>query len=269
VSNHLLSRAGGNGDLGGFLTRERPDTLSIGNTVSRDQAARTREGAPDSHAKRERRQRCQKLIGSGRRGKKTPTLLSPHFGDEARRLEAIGKVCPPRSAEAGSSVVKHSVPRKSQGAQDSMRPPRDESRARSRERTRYGYTQIVQVAEVGRTHRASWTPEGRKPLWSTRALARRKLEAPPDAEHGWREGETVRGTALTIKSTRRSGVWVSARTLSIRQKMFSGRRPFDLHRSDDAEVLRLAGEFLVSSSARSTRRTAHRSAQRPVGRAYE
>jgi hypothetical protein len=102
-----------------------------------------------------------------------------------------------------------------------MRPPRDESRARSRERTRYEYTQIVQVAEVGRTHRAPCPPEGRKTLWRARALARRKLEAPPDAEHEQREGETVRGTALTIESTRRFGVWVSARTLSIRRKMFS------------------------------------------------
>jgi hypothetical protein len=50
-----------------------------------------------------------------------------------------------------------------------------------RERTRYGCTQIVQVAEVGRTHRASCPPEGRKALWRARALARRKLEALPDA----------------------------------------------------------------------------------------
>jgi len=56
----------------------------------------------------------------------------------------------------------------------------------------------------------------------SRALARRKLEAPPDAGHEWREGETVRGIVLTIKSTRWFGLWVSARRFSIRRKVFSG-----------------------------------------------
>lgn len=120
-------------------------------------------------------------IGSGRRGKKTPTLLSPRSDTKRDGSRQQAKCVQLRSAEAGTSVVKHSVPRKSQGAQDSMRPPRDESRARSRERTRYGYTQIVQVAEVGRTHRASCPPGARKTSWRARALARRKLEAPPDA----------------------------------------------------------------------------------------
>jgi hypothetical protein len=100
--------------------------------------------------------------------------------------------------------------------------PRGESRVVGRERTRYGYTQIVQVAEVGRTHRASCPPEGRKALWRARALARRKLEAPPDAGHEPREGETVREKALTIKSTCLFGLWVSARRFSIRRKVFSG-----------------------------------------------
>jgi hypothetical protein len=58
-----------------------------------------------------------------------------------------------------------------------------------------------------------------------KALARRKLEAPPDAEHEPREGESVRGKALTIKSTRGFGLWVSARRFSIRRKAFSGFRP--------------------------------------------
>jgi hypothetical protein len=77
--------------------------------------------------------------------------------------------------------------------------PRGESRGASRERARYGYTQIVQVAEVGWTHRASCPPGGRKAFWRVRALAGRKLEAPPDAGHEPREGETVRERAQTIK----------------------------------------------------------------------
>ena len=115
-----------------------------------------------------------------------------------------------------------------------MGRPRGESRGASRERARYGYTQIVQVAEVGWTHRASCPPGGRKAFWRVRALAGRKLEAPPDAGHEPREGETVRGRALTIKSTRWFGLWVSARRFSIRRKVFSGFSPYDPHRSYDA-----------------------------------
>jgi hypothetical protein len=74
-------------------------------------------------------------------------------------------------------------------------PTRRKPRQRSRERARCGCTQVVRVADVGWTHRASSAPGGRKASWSERALARRKLEAPPDAGHGWREGEMVRGCA--------------------------------------------------------------------------
>jgi hypothetical protein len=69
---------------------------------------------------------------------------------------------------------------------------------------------------------------------NNRALAGRKLEAPPDAGHEPRKGETVRGKALTIKSTRLVGLRASARRFSIRRKMFSGFCPHDLHRSCEA-----------------------------------
>ena len=107
-------------------------------------------------------------------------------------------------------------------------------------------------------------------------LARRKLEAPPDAGHEPRKGESVREKAFTIKSTRLVGLWVSARRFSIRRKMFSGLCPCDPHRSCEAGSFgsrvnsqphpsrrKSAGE------SRSMRRTAHRSAQRLVGRAFE
>ena len=63
-----------------------------------------------------------------------------------------------------------------------------------------------------------------------RALAGRKLEAPPDAGHEPRKGETVRGIALTIKSTRWFGLRVSAHRFSIRRKVFSGFCPSYPHR---------------------------------------
>jgi hypothetical protein len=159
----------------------------------------------------------------------------PRAPDMARRARG--------TAEAWPATIRRSVhecretlgtPVMPHGAQDSVGRPRDESRGASRERTRYGCTQIVQVAEVGRTHRASCPPEGRKALWRARALAGRKLEALPDAGHEWVEGETVREIALTIKSTRWFGLWVSARRFSIRRKVFSGFCPSCLHRQGEA-----------------------------------
>jgi hypothetical protein len=176
-----------------------------------------REGAPKSHARGRGDRDVRGSIGSGSRGKNTPTLVSPRtetMRDGSRHLQGVCLVAIRRSGRECRETL--GPPESPHGAQDSAsrasgsferrRRPRDESRARSRERTRYGYTQIVQVAEVGRTHRASCPPGGRKTTWRGRALARRKLEAPPDAEHESREGETVREEALTLKRTRRFGL---------------------------------------------------------------
>jgi len=70
-----------------------------------------------------------------------------------------------------------------------------------------------------------------------RALAGRKLEAPPDAGHGWREGESVREYVQAIKSSRVFGPWVSARRFKIRLKAFSDSRPSGLYGCGDAGVL--------------------------------
>jgi hypothetical protein len=58
-------------------------------------------------ATRKRRQRCQRLDCSGRRGKKIPTLRSAlrKHGDEAMAARVYLQ-----SAEAFSGVVKHPVP---------------------------------------------------------------------------------------------------------------------------------------------------------------
>ena len=128
------------------------------------------------------------------------------------------------------------------------------------------------MAEVGRTYRAFRPPEGRKTLWRAGALAGRKLEAPPDAEHEPREGETVRGRALTIIGTRWFDLWVSARRFSIRRKAFSGFRPSCLYGQDDAKSfgskVNLSGR-LISRKRMACLRKADRSAQRLVGRALE
>jgi hypothetical protein len=140
--------------------------------------------------------------------------------------------------------------------------PRGESRGVSRERARYGYTQIVQVAEVGRTHRASCPPGGRKASWRARALAGRKLEAPPDAGHEPREGEPVRGRAQTIKRARLLRlVGFGSQALDTTEGV-PGLSPVLPSPAIRRGVLRLAGQSSVAPSARSVSRTAHRSARR-------
>ena len=104
---------------------------------------------------------------------------------------------------------------------------RGESREVNREHARYGYTQSRSGGR-SRSDASRALAAGRSQgllADTSRALARRKLEAPPDAEHEPREGETVRGRALTIKSTRWFGLRVSARRFSIRRKAFSGSHP--------------------------------------------
>jgi len=58
--------------------------------------------------------------------------------------------------------------------------------------------------------------EAARPVGEERALARKKSAAPPDAGHGWAEGEPVRVRAVSIKGLREHGLWVSARRFSIR-----------------------------------------------------
>jgi len=91
------------------------------------------------------------------------------------------------------------------------------------------------VAEVGWTRRASSAPGVRKVSWHEEALAWRKLEAPPDAGHGWREGETVRGNARFFTDLRKAGPRVKALGFTTRRKAFSGCCAFGPHRSGVAE----------------------------------
>jgi len=82
-----------------------------------------------------------------------------------------------------------------------------------------------------------------RPVGGQRALAWKKSLAPPDAEHGWTEGETVRVCAVSTKSLRARGLRVSACRFSIRQKAFSDGCPSCFHRQGDAKVLRLVGQL--------------------------
>jgi hypothetical protein len=115
----------------------------------------------------------------------------------------------------------------SRGALVSAGRPRGESRE-SEPGTHEVRVHVIirQVAEVGWTHRASCPPGGRKTCWRLdRALARKKLEALPDAEHEQKDGESVRGRAFTIKSNRSFGLWASARKFFNTTEGVSGLLP--------------------------------------------
>jgi len=188
-------------------------------------------------------------VGRGLRGKKTPTLPpSPGRSKPGRReaseMQLRGARRVLSTHQSGSGVVK------------TLGPPVKPHRAQTRWGAHAGklavvnagstrgdgYTQFVRVAEVDRTHCASCLLGGRKSSWHDRALARRKLEAPPDAGHGWREGEPVREAKQTIKSTPGFGLWVSARRFSRRRKALLGFCPAGFHRHVEAESLRLASQ---------------------------
>jgi len=61
--------------------------------LARAKARRQREGAPDALWKRKRRQRCQRLDCTGRRGDRTPTLESSRVA-RRERIKRQGSVCP-------------------------------------------------------------------------------------------------------------------------------------------------------------------------------
>jgi len=138
VTSHRLSRVGGQGDLGGFLTR------SDGATSSRE-LERRRQG--ESHCVVPRRGRGDRgvrgLVGSRRRGKKTPTLVPPPTAHEA--------AC--ESARQRGSACLAPIRRSVHECRETLGPsvniarsprlrasPRGESRVASRERTKYGCT---------------------------------------------------------------------------------------------------------------------------------
>jgi len=144
---------------------------------------------------------------------------------------------------------------------------RGESREVSREHARYGYTQSRSGGR-SRSDASRALAAGRSQgllADTSRALARRKLEAPPDAEHEPREGEPVRGRALTIKSTRWFGLWVSARRFSIRRKAFSGFRPPCPH--GQGEVRSFGSQGNLSDTIREERATESASDGTEAGRA--
>jgi hypothetical protein len=102
----------------------------------------------------------------------------------------------------------------SRGALVSAGRPRGESRG-SEPGTHEVRVHVIQTGGRSRLDASRVLSAGRSQglLAQHRSLAGKKLEALPDAGHEQKEGESVRGRALTIKSTRSFGLWVSARRL--------------------------------------------------------
>jgi len=144
------------------------------------------------------RQGCQRLDRIQHRGKKRPTLMTP--GREA--------------VEHGFRVGM-TIRRSGHGGRETSSPPIHAARSLRlcgesplrKWRERVGNTRgagarssIGWQTSVGRIARLL-RREVARPVGDKRALARRRSVAPPDAGHGWVEGETVRVCAGSSKDS--------------------------------------------------------------------
>jgi len=136
----------------------KPRTRPACSSCEGGRGARQRQGATGVSEARSRQ----------RRGKKTPTLVPSGNESRARR----------RSAEAVLDVVKHPVPRSCRTEPKTpWGVPAAKAARASREHTRCGCTQFVWVADIGRTHRASFTPGGRKACWWSKGASQEEVRS--------------------------------------------------------------------------------------------
>lgn len=169
--------------------------------------------------KRERRHGCQRLGRVVRRGKTKPTLSEIRVNpDEEDRVRTSTR-------RSGSGVVKRPLPRSCSEEARLFGAPLTRKRQERAGNTRgTGTREVVRVARIDRTHRASSPPGGRKTSWwSKRALAgkgARKHRLTRGTGQG--DGETVReGTSSNSGTTwlrpagfRLAGSWIRGEALS-------------------------------------------------------
>ena len=153
VTSQPLSRAAGQGGLGVFLTQE------LASESSRRSAKAVQSSAEEGEATGMSEARWNRAPWEENAHARGPRDGQRRKGCGARQSVCLDSI---RQSDLGCRETPGS-PVMSHGAQT----PRDVHAVKaavvSRERARYGYTQIVQVAEVGRTHRASCPPGGPKP----------------------------------------------------------------------------------------------------------
>jgi len=172
-----------------------------------ERAAPASESLADRARKRERRQGCQRLDRSWHRGKKTPTLAAPAHTTSVPRLttclEAIrrsGLGC----RETPGPPVKPRGAQTPRGAHAAKVAEANAGNARGA-----GARSSYEVADVNRTHRASFSSGGRKASWRRRALAGRKLEAPLTRGTGGEKAKRY-ARSFVLNRSREHGLRVSA-----------------------------------------------------------
>lgn len=161
-----------NDDLGSLRILRPEPTLPKGGRTANKQHSGSRVRREET---RRLRQGCQRPDRFERRGKTTPALRS-----EMIRRSGLGRREP------------SGPPKKLHGAQDSVSVTAAKVAGEHRERARCGCTQFGWMADVGWTYRAPFPPRDRKISWFREALVGTRSVAPPDAERGVREDETVR-----------------------------------------------------------------------------
>jgi hypothetical protein len=185
-TSHCPSWGGGHGGLGGSFPPRA-----------------TREGERLHGWKKERRQGCQRLDRRRSRGKKTPTLGSP--GEPRRTPRATKR--PASFSIRRSGLGRHETPgppvkpRRAQTLRGAHAVKAAEAIPGTREVRVHAVSfrwqkSIGRIARLARREVKSLVADAK----ASRALAGRKLEAPPDAGHEPREGEPVRGTSAFIQT---------------------------------------------------------------------
>ena len=176
--------------------------------------------------KRERRQGCQRLDRIAHRGKKhARARKEPQAFFEVRARSSIRRSGLERRETLGPPVTAAQSP-------NSAGPPRSAS-CGSEPGTREVRVHASRTGGRSRSDASRVLLAGRSQglVAVRRALAGRKLQAPPDAGHEQREGESVRDSmTFPITGTHEIGLWVSARRFTRRRKALSGTRVTGLYR---------------------------------------
>jgi len=175
---------------------EGPARASKRSRAVLSQRARTK--VRETEGKREWRQGCQRFDRIVHRGKTTPTLVT-NAGDgggarRSLRWKRVFDVDPPKRPGRRDT----SGPQSCCAEPETLRSVHTaQVVAVSWECARCGCSRVVQVAEVGRTHRAFRTPASREARWwKNRSASRKEARRSSDEDRGRVEGEQVRGNAV-------------------------------------------------------------------------
>jgi hypothetical protein len=184
-----------------------------------------RESVPNGWEERRGDRDIRGSIATGAVGRNTPTPYRAGRRVSGLRVRIVD---PPKRS---TGVVKRSVPRSSR-AEPRLCGASTQRKLRQRTGNARGAGKRNRTGGRSRSDASRVLLAGRSQglVVARRALAGRKLEAPPDAGHERRKGEPVRGSIrFPIRIARAIGLWVSARRLSIRRKAFSGTHASGLY----------------------------------------